>query len=99
MPELPEVETVKEILKKQIIGKTIKEVKVYYEGILENVSKEDFCKLLINEQIVNNIIYYLMIATSKQIKIENISSLKNKNEDVEVGTDKPIGSKDAIDEN
>ena len=53
MPELPEVETVKEILKKQIIGKTIKEVKVYYEGILENVSKEDFCKLLINEQIVN----------------------------------------------
>lgn len=53
----------------------------------------------LNEQIVNNIIYYLMIATSKQIKIENISSLKNKNEDVEVGTDKPIGSKDAIDEN
>lgn len=53
----------------------------------------------LNEQIVNNIIYYLMLATSKQIKIENISSLKNKNEDVEVGTDKPIGSKDAIDEN
>ncbi len=53
MPELPEVETVKEILKKQIIGKTIKEVIVYYEGILENVSKDDFCKLLINEQIVN----------------------------------------------
>lgn len=53
----------------------------------------------INEQIVNNVIYYLMLATSKQIKIENISSLKNKNEDIEVGTDKPIGSKDAIDEN
>ncbi len=53
----------------------------------------------LNEQIVDSIIYYLMLATSKQIKIENISSLKNKNEDVEVGTDKPIGSKDAIDEN
>ena len=40
-----------------------------------------------------------MLATSKQIKIENISSLKNKSDEIEVGTDKPIGSKDAIDEN
>lgn len=53
----------------------------------------------VDEQIVNNVIYYLMLSTSKQIKIENISMLKNKNEDIEVGTDKPIGSKDAIDEN
>ena len=53
----------------------------------------------VEEQVVNNIIYYLMLVTSKQVKIENISSLKNKNEDIEVGTDKPIGSKDAIDEN
>lgn len=53
MPELPEVETVKEILKKQIIGKRIKSVFVYYEGILENVSKNVFCNSLINEEIVN----------------------------------------------
>ena len=53
----------------------------------------------VDEQIVNNIIYYLMLATSKQIKVENISSIKNKGDEVEVGTDKPIGSKDAIDEN
>ena len=53
----------------------------------------------VEEQVVNNIIYYLMLVTSKQVKIENISSLKNKSEDIEVGTDKPIGSKDAIDEN
>ena len=53
----------------------------------------------INEQIVNNVIYYLMLATSKQLKVENISSIKNKTDEVEVGTDKPIGSKDAIDEN
>ena len=53
----------------------------------------------VDEQNVNNIIYYLTLSTSKQIKIENISSLKNKNYDFEVGTDKPIGSKEAIDEN
>ena len=40
-----------------------------------------------------------MLATSKQIKIENISSIKNKDDYQEVGTDKPIGSKSAIDEN
>ena len=40
MPELPEVETVKEILKTQIIGQTIKDIDIYYQGILENVSKD-----------------------------------------------------------
>lgn len=53
----------------------------------------------INEIDADKIIYYLMIATSKQIKIENISSIKNKDDYQEVGTDKPIGSKSAIDEN
>lgn len=53
----------------------------------------------VSELDADKIIYYLMLATSKQIKIENISSIKNKDDDIEVGTDKPIGSKDAIDEN
>ena len=34
-----------------------------------------------------------------EIKLENISSIKNKDDYQEVGTDKPIGSKSAIDEN
>ena len=34
MPELPEVETVKETLKKQILNKTIKGVEVFYEPII-----------------------------------------------------------------
>ena len=34
MPELPEVETVKETLKLKLIGKKIKDVKVYYDGII-----------------------------------------------------------------
>lgn len=80
------IENVDEVLKKyQIIHKSFNNGVSY---VFE-----------LNEQIVNSVIYYLMLATSKQIKIENISSLKNKNEDVEIGTDKPIGSKDAIDEN
>ncbi|MBE6131578.1 MAG: hypothetical protein E7183_07630 [Erysipelotrichaceae bacterium] len=48
---------------------------------------------------VDKIIYYLLLLTSKQIKIENISSINQNQDEQEVGTDKPIGSKDAIDEN
>ena len=36
MPELPEVETVKETLKKVLIGRKICKVKVYYPGIIAN---------------------------------------------------------------
>lgn len=48
---------------------------------------------------IDKIIYYLLLLTSKQIKIENISSIKQNQDELEVGTDKPLGSKDAIDEN
>ena len=47
----------------------------------------------------DKLIYYLLLTTSKQIKIENISAIKDQNIQTEVGTDKPIGSKSAIDEN
>lgn len=46
MPELPEVETVRRSLLDLIIGKTIKSVDVYYERILQNISKEDFDQAL-----------------------------------------------------
>lgn len=48
---------------------------------------------------VDNLIYYLLLTTSNQIKIENISAIKDQSNPQEVGTDKPIGSKSAIDEN
>ena len=41
MPELPEVETVRRTLERQILNKTITDVKVYYERMLENCTKED----------------------------------------------------------
>ena len=42
MPELPEVETVKETLKKKILNKTIDSVIVRYSGIIEGISTDDF---------------------------------------------------------
>ena len=51
MPELPEVETVKNTLKNQIINKQIKTVKVYYPGIIANKQPKDFIKELENETI------------------------------------------------
>ena len=36
MPELPEVETLKETLKKKILNKKIKNIKILYDGIISN---------------------------------------------------------------
>lgn len=53
----------------------------------------------INQNDAEKIIYYLLLITSKQVKIENVTSINQSKDIPEVGTDKPIGSKDAIDEN
>ena len=44
MPELPEVETVKETLKLKLIEKKIKDVKVYYDGIIAYPEVKEFSK-------------------------------------------------------
>ena len=51
MPELPEVETVKNTLKKQIIGKKIKKVDVLYNGIIATNLKE-FKKILLIKNLL-----------------------------------------------
>ncbi len=48
MPELPEVETVKEKLKLKLIGKKIKDVKVYYDGIIAYPEVKEFSKQIKN---------------------------------------------------
>ena len=53
MPELPEVETVRQILKTQILGLTIKKVNVFYNKVLENVDEESFVRKLTNEEFVD----------------------------------------------
>ena len=51
MPELAEVETVKEVLKGKILGKTIAKVKVYWPNIIEYPEVKTFEQELIGETI------------------------------------------------
>ncbi len=53
MPELPEVETVKNSLKELILGKKITNVEVYYSQMLKNISSEDLINKLKNQTFVN----------------------------------------------
>ena len=53
MPELPEVETVKEALKHKVLNKKIKDVNVYYSKIIEYPSNDEFIKRLINQTILD----------------------------------------------
>ena len=57
MPELPEVETVKETLKLRLIGKKIVDVHVYHDNIIEYPIVSEFKKQIINQR-VNNIDRY-----------------------------------------
>ncbi len=51
MPELPEVETVKETLKKNILNKKIVDCIIYYDNLLEGISKENFLFKIKNQNI------------------------------------------------
>lgn len=51
MPELPEVETVKETLKKEVLGKKIIDTKVYYPNIIEYPTSDEFVKKIVNQKI------------------------------------------------
>ncbi|MCI9234018.1 MAG: DNA-formamidopyrimidine glycosylase [Bacilli bacterium] len=53
MPELPEVETVKETLKQNVIGKIIKGVDIYHNNVIEYPTVEAFTEKIRNESIVN----------------------------------------------
>ena len=54
MPELPEVETVKEALKEKLLGKKIIEVNVLYDKIIAYPTKEKFI-IKIQNQVINDI--------------------------------------------
>ena len=51
MPELPEVETVKEVLKSKVLNKKIAKVNIYYSKIIEYPTSDEFIKELIGETI------------------------------------------------
>lgn len=51
MPELPEVETVKETLKEKVIGQKINNVNIYHERTIEYPSNKEFINKIINQVI------------------------------------------------
>ena len=51
MPELPEVETVRQGLKLRVLGKIIKSVSIYYGGIIEYPSIKEFKSNIVNQRI------------------------------------------------
>ena len=52
MPELPEVETVRQILiNSGIISQTIKRVEVYRSKLIKNISEKEFVDLLLGQTI------------------------------------------------
>ena len=54
MPELPEVETVRQSLKLKVCGKIIEDVRVYWDGIIEYPDVKVFCSK-IKKQRINEI--------------------------------------------
>lgn len=53
MPELPEVETVRRVLKSWIIGKKIKQVRVRYAPIFDNANEEKVNEVLANQTVLD----------------------------------------------
>lgn len=51
MPELPEVETVRQILKTKVVGHKIKDVILYYPEIVEYPTSDEFKSKIINQTI------------------------------------------------
>ncbi len=74
MPELPEVETVKNALKKLIINKTISDVEVRCEKLIKNVSVEEFTSTLTNQTFrdVRRYGKYLLIDLDKNTLVSHL---------------------------
>ncbi len=53
MPELPEVETIKNELLPHIVGRCITGITLFWEGIVRQPSVQEFCSRLIGQRITN----------------------------------------------
>ena len=89
MPELPEVETVKETLKRKILKRKIIDINVLYNNIIEHPKVEDFKSKIVNETFndikrrgkwlvfeLDN--YYLL----SHLRMEGKYHLKNTNDEI-----------------
>ena len=91
MPELPEVETVRQILLKQITGKTIQNIKIYYNGILENVAPNNFVNSLVGETICDikrygKYLFFILenFTVVSHLRMEGKFFIKHFNEEVSI---------------
>jgi len=89
MPELPEVETVKETLKLKLINKTIKDVRIYWDNTIKYPDKDTFISNIKNQTIIDLTRrgkwlifelneYYLL----SHLRMEGKYYLKNKEEEI-----------------
>lgn len=88
MPEMAEVETVRNVLKKQILHKKIKDLKVLYPKMIQT-NINDFKKNLINEEFIDikRKGKYLLFETNNyflisHLRMEGKYFIKNANEDI-----------------
>lgn len=91
MPELPEVETVRQTLLNQIKGETIKNIKVIYSKILENTSVDVFTRKLIGQKLQDILRYgkYLIfifdsVSVISHLRMEGKFFIKNNNDLIEL---------------
>lgn len=89
MPELPEVETVKETLKKIVLNKKIREVDVLYPKIIEYPSVSEFIDILKDKEIkdINRRGKWLMFNLGDYILLSHLRMegkffLKNHNDEI-----------------
>ena len=74
MPELPEVETVRNVLKLWVNGRKIKDVSIFYENVLENIMFDDFKSKIVNQTVydVERIGKYLLFVLDDYILLSHL---------------------------
>ena len=74
MPELPEVETVRRVLKTWTINKTIVKTEMFYDKVLEGITYKDFNSKIVNQKIhdINRIGKYLLFVLDDYILLSHL---------------------------
>ena len=74
MPELPEVETVKNSLDKFLVGKKVKAVKVIYKPIVSNSTQVELNKILVGKSFskVDRIGKFLLIRIGEHTLVSHL---------------------------
>lgn len=74
MPELPEVETVRQVLKGWTINRTIVKTNIFYNNVLENIEYEEFNSKIINQKIydIKRIGKYLLFVLDDYILLSHL---------------------------